>query len=169
MEVVGPDDIVDRELDILFVSKSVKTLLQETCLGCYRLRYVIFETGTHIETIDHMALAETGIYSLDLPASIRNLGQAVFANCHSLNHLGLPEGLTELQADLCTGTLLSTITVPQTVREIGPGAFQECPALAELKLASNYALRVVGSEAFQGTQLNRRALPPDVTVADDAF
>lgn len=83
-EIVGPQDIADKDLEILFVSRGVRALLQETCFQCACLRYVIFATGSRLETIGHMAFAETDVCSITVPPGVTDLGQAVFASCYEL-------------------------------------------------------------------------------------
>ena len=103
---------------------------------CYntQLEYIIFATGSCLRAIGNMAFVETGLHSVDLPAGVRELGQAVFAGCDMLQHMGLPDGLEEIPADLCADTSLTEIVIPKTVRQIGPGAFQNCHVLSRLRL-----------------------------------
>ena len=110
--------------------------------------------------------------SIDIPESVREIGEAAFIWCRALEEVVLPPRVTEIADHLFNGcaaltsvTMLGKITrigsfafsgcdsltlfaVPESVQEIGTAAFMNCCVLQSVTVPE--ATRRLGSGAFQG-------------------
>lgn len=87
--------------------------------------------------------------SLEIPASVTNLGSAAFYSCSGLTSVILPSSITEIKDytfAYCWN--LTTLDIPRTVTTIGDCAFYDCSEL---------------------TSLTCRAAIPPVVYNDDVF
>lgn len=72
---------------------------------------------------------------INLPDSIRKLGNGVFEECTKLQSINLPSKLTYLPTNLFSQCeSLKGISVPPNVRKIGSGCFYKCKSLSEFFL-----------------------------------
>ena len=61
--------------------------------------------------------------SIEIPASVTNIGYSAFAACYSVTNIVLNEGLISVQEGAFGGGTTSEITLPRTVRSISREAF----------------------------------------------
>ncbi len=122
---------------------------------------VAVELPATVKTIGASILADSGINSIELPASLTAVSDNAFAGCVNLEKVVIPstvkgignyafEGCTSLtEADIEFGvesigagafldcTALEKVNVPLTVSNIAGNPFINCPALADLDLDEN--------------------------------
>lgn len=90
--------------------------------------------------------------SIEIPDSVKVIGEAVFSGCEKLKKVKLPAGLTEIDRlvfNECKS--LERIEIPDTVKSIGNYAFCKCEKLTAVDLPSG--LVSVGEGAFHGCKL----------------
>lgn len=120
--------------------------------------------------------------SVSIPATIRNLGDAPFANCPQLSTItlspdnadySLVDGLlynksvTTLIA--CPGAFTQPVTLPSSVSTIATSAFCGCANLTEISIP--HSVTAIGKHAFEGCKsLTALFLPQGITaIPDSAF
>ena len=103
--------------------------------GCKKrenLKTVAFATGSQVVSLSQSAFAETAIETITLPDSLKELGESVFSECHSLRMVVWPSNskLATIPAYAFQGcALLSDDVVanlPASVTTIDRGAFVNC-------------------------------------------
>lgn len=115
-----------------------------------------------IRRIGSHAFANAGsLETLNIPDSLREIGEACFQWCASLewDHLKLPEGMTEISDMSFQGCRIGgSVTLPETVERIGKGAFNSS-WLSKIELPSN--LKSIDTMAFEETTNLEEADIPD--------
>ena len=102
---------------------------------------------TALETIGQYAFAGTAITTMQLPATVTQLGEGVFNGCKQLTNMVIPEGVTELgKALFAYCSVLTSVTLPTTLQRVGKESFYNCPSLESIVLPAS--LKTIGSGAF---------------------
>lgn len=102
---------------------------------------------TALETIGKYAFAGTAITTMQLPATVTQLGEGVFNGCKQLTNMVIPEGVTELgKALFAYCSVLTSVTLPTTLQRVGKESFYGCPSLESIVLPAS--LKTIGSGAF---------------------
>ncbi len=102
---------------------------------------------TALETIGSYAFAGTAITTMQLPATVTQLGDGVFNGCKQLTNMVIPEGVTELgKALFAYCSVLTSVTLPTTLQRVGKESFYNCPSLESIVLPAS--LKTIGSGAF---------------------
>ena len=115
--------------------------------------------------------------SIQLPASLRNVGNGAFADCPALNTLTVDPANTLFHSDgsciietaakkLVAGCQASIIPTDGSVEKIWDRAFRDCYALTEIKIPDT--VTYIGKAAFSWcTKLTEITIPASVTKIDD--
>lgn len=90
---------------------------------------ITFEEG--VTEIQQFAISYCdNLTAINLPRSLRTLGQSCMARNKSLPSIAFPEGLTTIEKFTCMGcTSLKEVTFPSTLTTINKEAFKECPVM----------------------------------------
>lgn len=113
--------------------------------GCRLLKRIKFPN--QLENIGEGAFAMTGLTEINLPKSIRTVGNNAFLNCYNCEKLILNEGLVTIGANAFDGfTKVEMLTIPSTVESIGNSAFRCWYGLTVVKIPKNVVR--VGTEIF---------------------
>lgn len=166
----------DSKLKTIDLSKVDDTIESETFYGCTSLTTANLANVKHIgdyafsdcsslrtvlvpvvETIGEGAFgvnAEDGsapaIESIELPATLTELGEGVFFGCAGLTSVTIPEGITEIPGyTFAYCTSLATVKLPDSVQSIGQYAFAGCSKLSSINLSN---VEVFGDYSFTSAQ-----------------
>lgn len=102
---------------------------------------------TALETIGSYAFAGTAITTMQLPATVTQLGDGAFNGCKQLTNMVISEGVTELgNALFAYCSVLTSVTLPTTLQRVGKESFYGCPSLESIVLPAS--LKTIGSGAF---------------------
>ena len=114
-----------KQLQTITIPASVEEIANSAFENCRSLKSVIFEGGEAQKGAAQYAAAEG--------SSLWRIGSWAFYNCHQLEHLSIPEGVTEVGDAAFYGcTYLADMTLPSTVQEIGDNGFALCAKLQEI-------------------------------------
>ena len=84
---------------------------------------------------------------VDMPSEMDEIGERAFYGCESLSFIEIPQGITELKsAAFRNCKSLESVTLPQSLQAISDRVFRECSALSQIKIPKNVDL--IGNEAF---------------------
>ncbi len=72
-----------------------------------------------------------GLAKIDIPSSVKEIGELAFEGCSGLKRITLSEGLSVIRRGAFVDTDLSSITIPSSVQVIESGAFYS-PSLQTL-------------------------------------
>ena len=80
---------------------------------------------------------------LEIPNSIKVIGDSAFAGSTYLQQIVIPESVTEIGEFAFEGcTALQNVVIPDSVTEIGDSAFLNCRCLQEIVLPKSLAVNV---------------------------
>ena len=109
----------------------------------------------------------TGLTSVTIPDSVREIGDKAFSGCEGLTSITIPNSVTKISTyAFINCTSLSSINIPNNVTEIGKEAFEGCTGLTSINIPNN--VTKIGSGAFIGcTGLTSINIPDSVTEIDE--
>lgn len=117
--------------------------------------------------IEEQAFSESKyLHSVELPASIENIGKEAFKSS-SLTKISIPTGnLTEIAESTFEDTKLISIKIPTTVKKINDRAFADCIFLAEVIIGEG--VTDIGKEAFMNCyKIEKIVLPNSLRIIGD--
>jgi len=133
----------------------------------------------NVTIIGPNAFKDTGITSITIPVTVREIQVGAFANC-KLKSVTIPqppnprEGLNAIKGGISQGIIevselgafennptLEAIVIPNSVIEIGARAFKDC-GLKSVMIGN--AVREIGESAFRNNHLPVVQLPPSVLI-----
>lgn len=127
-----------------------------------------------VTAIEEDAFYGTGITSVSVPASVKEIGDYAFSSCEALRHVTFAEG-SELKtigyAAFWESTALEEIEIPAGVGELPEDAFCNCYALESVTYEEGSELSSIADFAFYECRSLRTAyiLSSVKTVGDRAF
>ena len=105
------------------IPSSVTEIGDRAFENCRSMKTLTFGGGSAMKTAEESQLQRIGNWS--------------FYNCHELQNLEIPEGVTEIGLAAFYGcTYLQNLTLPSTLRTIGDNTFAKCEKLAGLRCAA---------------------------------
>lgn len=117
------------------------------------LTTINFPSDGVLSQISNRAFYNTGITSLVLPSTIRNLESSCFASNSQLESVVINEGYEGIYGDGCFNncTKLKTVSLPSTLTSIGSDFFMSCTSLVEIDIPTSVVY--ISSKAFYATGL----------------
>ena len=129
---------------------------------------VVLEEG--IVGIGERAFAETPLYHIIFPSTLRTISKEAFFGCNRLQAIVVPEG-TEMMGESAFEQChaLVGVSLPSTLREIPIKAFVYCSKLKNVQLKEG--LTLLGESAFNScSSLQKITLPTSIeAIGSDAF
>lgn len=181
-------DCINLEFQI---PDSVRVIAQEAFAGCTKLTSItypskitycnlqIFENcpnlnkfafglPCHFDNIGTRFLAATGIESIEIPDSIKDISSEAFMNCQKLVTVKLPPTLNKFLSRVFSHcTSIKEFNVPSGTTLIGEGTFEYCTGLVNLTFGKESELTVIERNAFSHcSKLQALDLPPKLKQID---
>lgn len=97
------------------------------------------------------------IRSIEIPDSVKYIGQRAFEDCTSLHTVVLGAGVETIEMMAFQNTALESVQMPKSLRTIGESAFRGCTNLTAVTL--NEGLTTLGICAFSGAPISTITLP----------
>lgn len=132
-----------------------------------------FNSRSQLELIGDYAFQGARIDSINIPSTVKAIGNNSFENCSSLKNAILPEGLKTIGISCFANSGLTSISVPSTVIEIKEAAFFDATKLEKVDLQEG--LVSIGARTFAASQnrtvsSNPLFIPSSVSIiGEDAF
>ena len=112
----------------LFIGKHVRWLPYDLGEGS-RITRVVFEEGSALELIPPLSLKS--LVEIELPSSIKVIGESAFEDCSSLVSIVIPEGTEMIGSGAFKACkALTSVTLPTTLTSLSRYAFSNCTSLA---------------------------------------
>lgn len=100
------------------------------------------------------------LWTVDVPASVTDIGERAFADCKALVFVTLPESITSIGAYAFENdSMISHFVLPEGLTEISEGLFENCQLMWKISLPST--LQVIGDNAFHGCLLLKEFTLPE--------
>ena len=137
----------------LFIGKDV-VVLTKSCLDQYdnirEVERVVFEQGSKLERIDDEAFADMNVEEVNIPNSVRELGDRCFEDCKRLMRITFGTGsrLERIRDKVLSGTNVEEVSIPDSVEVLGDRCFYGCKSLRRIRFGTDSRLERVGAEAF---------------------
>ncbi len=133
-----------KELEVVIPS-TIKTITFGSFYGCHISKLSLPQS---IEKIETLAFHGHCLKELVIPASCKEMGEAVFSMGYDLEKVVVSEGITVLPDAFVHNCMnLQEVKLPSTLVTIGPGAFDGCSDLTYLDLPEG--LKEIGINAFR--------------------
>lgn len=188
-------------LETLSIGNGVSTLPSSLLASCINIKEVtvpFIGTGPSSSAmfVSFFYPTSGSSYGTVVPSTLKKITvtknaprTGAFKNCSSVEEISLPEGLTEVYADMFSGcTSLQTVNLPSGVTAIGKNAFKGCENLTQVNLTDDVTsigesafngcrnlkpvylgkgLKTIGTSAFKGCEkFTSVSLPENVTTLD---
>lgn len=99
--------------------------------NCRSIQSIIFEG----ENVAPSSSAKYYARSSSPESALRRIGNWAFYNCHELQHLDIPEGVTEIGDGAFYGCIyLEDMVLPSTIQQIGDNTFAGCAKLQKITM-----------------------------------
>ncbi len=107
------------------------------------------------------AFMSVNLVRIDIPDSLKIIGQHAFLHCSNLSTVTLPNGLESIDYGAFSDSGLKSITIPNGVSYIGSGAFAGCNKMETALLPNN--MKEIPQRLFSGcTSLKEIHIPDTV-------
>ncbi len=112
--------------------------------------------GKPVVSIEDNAFANQPFKTLQLPDSLKEIGDCAFVNCTGLESVILPEGLKTVGMRAFEGCLsLLSVKLPESLESIGDMAFKNCSVLVDINVPSGVVNAGVDIFAYTPFRKNR--------------
>ena len=113
--------------------------------------------------IARLVFGFSDISSVNLPQSLKVIGDAAFANCENLKSITLPDGIQIMGTGAFSGSGIIGITVPDSVTSMGDYCFDGCKNLTSVTLP--HSMERIPADFFAGcSSLKSITIPSSVTL-----
>ena len=122
LQVLGYKSVAEcRMLKEITIPASVTEIGDAAFENCRLLNRIVFANSTRANE-----------------NQLKRIGNWAFYNCHELQHLVIPEGVTEVGAAAFYGcAYLADLTLPSTVQYMGDNCFALCSQLSQITLQAS--------------------------------
>ena len=135
---------------------------------CYQRQLKAIDIPETVETMGIGALSFTGLKTIELRHTPKDVQYAVLSDCDSLERAVMPGDMEVLPSGIfmrCKN--LKEVVLPSTMTTIGSSAFKTCTALESFTLPDS--LKVLEGGAFEGcTSMREIALPAKLTTLSNS-
>ncbi|MGQ7657706.1 YSIRK signal domain/LPXTG anchor domain surface protein [Streptococcus suis] len=168
LEYLGAGAFATESLRSIHIPKSLKEAgtyywADGPFAGASNLQKVTFEAGTS-RVVDNLFMG-AHIESLDLPATIEEIGNQAFASS-ALEKITLPDSIKEIGITAFYRTNLESIHIPDSVTEMGGAVFSESSRLKQARLSAS--MKYIPESMFSHTSLSSIEIPIGVERIDGA-
>lgn len=136
------------KLSNVYLSTSLKNIGQRAFFRCTNLRSI--RLPNTVTQISDEAFESSGLESISIPSSLKEIGNGVFSNCSELKSVTIPVGVTTIAKYAFSGcSSLSNIELPTGTNSIGSRAFNDCSNLTSISIPASVSF--IGDYAFSKT------------------
>lgn len=149
---------------------QVKGILNDDDWGMIKNMKYLYDLDISELTLDELPndyfKGFTALASIQLPKTLKVIRDEEFADCKTLsNNMEIPACCSSIGINAFNNTAINRL-VFNGVTNIGASAFAKCPYLSDVEFLHE---AIIGSNAFEATNIERITIPADVIVGDNAF
>lgn len=138
---------------------------------CDTIVYVDFDSDSTLSSLDDNAFSDCkNLQSIELPQSLKIIGQEAFANCSKLSAIDIPDSVVSIGSYAFSGcSSIKTITLPPKLTTLEDGTLSGCSTL--LSVTFNNKLTSIGVNTFAdcGNLLSVDIPDSVLTIGENAF
>ena len=169
VDVIGIRNMSNlRDLDIS--GTNLMELLKSSFQELTNLKKVVLPNT--LTSIGERAFKESGLQSIEIPASVETIENNAFEGCTALTTVTFEKGsqLKTIGSGAFQASSLQSIEIPASVDTIESAAFYNCEALTSVTFEKGSQLKTIGSGAFQASGLQSIEILASVeTIENNAF
>ena len=126
-----------------------------------KCKQVVIPEG--VERIGSCWFWGSGVESITIAASVREIGAEAFYNCRNLRHVAFAPGskLEKIESDCFCNSRIERVAIPKGVVEIREGVFKDCGSLKEVVFEAGSVLKKIGDDAFYWCESLKNIQFPD--------
>ena len=116
--------VLDYQYSPITALKSVDisaSIIKNSFAENQNLSTIILREG--LTEIGQYAFAATAVSHLEIPSSVKTIGEIAFVGCEKLESVVLNEGLEHIGVKAFAGCALTSVTLPKSLKSIGADAF----------------------------------------------
>ncbi len=117
------------KLKSIKIGKGIKTIPYRTCFGCESLKTIDFGNA---EEIGQAAFYQSGVESIVLPKTLKELGVAAFAACYNLKSVKSNGLIYIAYQAFASCSALKDVSLNEGIKNIYAEVFRDCIALKAL-------------------------------------
>lgn len=158
--------VVNQHKDIYGDDTFYSDMLSRT----FKVSYTSFEIPERVTMINDKAFAYTEIYEVNIPRTVKSIGNSAFNNCKVLERICLGDSVRYIGDGAfrqCVG--LDTVEIPSSIASLGVNIFESCEKLCHFEgkysSADNRCLVINGELlSFAPYGLNTYSIPDGISV-----
>ncbi|MBR3149248.1 MAG: leucine-rich repeat domain-containing protein [Eubacterium sp.] len=145
-----------------------KGIVDDTGFRTYGSEIKKIIIGEGLTEIDSDVFEELdNLEAIQLPSTMKIIGEDAFNKCKKLTSINLPEGLTTIDDDVFIGCSFKSVTLPNSLTTLGAYAFTNCDNLTSISIPRG--IKEIGESAFMYcTNLTSVSLPEGLTTVGAA-
>ena len=157
---------INAEVVNIFGRNESDFVIRAGCLEKYNGVSTDVVVPNSVNRIYPSAFVRSGITSIVIPDSVKEIDQEAFCDCSKLKKIEMPNGIIKINSCLFKGcSSLETVVLPNTVIEICSEAFRDCVSLKSIVLPEH--LNKIGFYAFYNcSSLTEITIPESVTTIE---
>ena len=135
----------------------------------YGCGYHYLTIGDEVEVLPRCFAANSNITTLNIPPSVKIIGDYAFEYCYGLTDVVIPNSVTSMGRGVFYGSSVTSVTLSTSLTSIGENSFRNCNSLTEVTIPEG--VQIIGYEAFSYcSALTDLSLPTTLdTIAAYAF
>ena len=164
--VIGKQAFMNEEqLKSIVIPDTVIEIGEQAFLNCDNLDYVVM--SRNVEKIEEYAFLGPNYYEIELPDTLKELGQSALADC-KYTGLIIPKGLEKTGVATFSATNIESLIIPSNINVIELDAFRGCKLLKTVTIEEG--VEVIEKGAFRDCEmLESVTIPASVTEITNPF
>ncbi len=143
------------DLTEFVIPKQITTISNGVFFNCKKLKSVRFESGSVCGAINNFAYTHSGIETLDLPNTVKKVGEYTFSDCANLSNVKLGNGLKSIPMRCFSGSGIKTLDLGNSIEHIDMYAFEN-NQIEKLNIPGQVA--TIDNSAFANNKIKKLTL-----------
>ena len=131
----------------------------------YGVGYNYLTIGDEVEVLPKGFASNSNITTLNIPPSVKTIGDGAFEYCHGLTDVVIPNSVTSMGYDVFSWSSVTSVTLSTSLTSIRDGSFRDCNELTEANIPEG--VKYIGNSAFyECNSLTDLSLPTTLDTID---